>query len=211
MANLLLQIIPLSIAGAINPVGTLIIILILTGEKPIKKSLFFLLGSVLFLLVMIPIGYFLIHYSINSQNSHSVISAIIDLVFGILLILLAIFRKERKSTNHQEISVFKEFIFGFLFMLLNFDGLIVYFVILKNVFESNLSFILDFVILMISIIIIMSSIFLPVLLAIIMPQKSKIVLEKLKNFMTKHGQVISKIVVLIIAIYLIIKGFKILY
>ena len=58
----------------------------------------------------------------------------------------------------------------------------------------------------VNIIIVMSTMALPPFLATIMPHKSAQVLDVLNRFVEKRGQLISKIVIIIIAFYIIYKG-----
>jgi len=150
----------------------------------------------------------LLHYTVERPHANPQISAIVDIVLGILLLLLVFFRHPKPKTNlpEQAPSTWKQFVTGFGFMVIDLSTLVLYFAALKMVFDAKLNFAENTVLIIAIIIIAMSTMVLPVLLATVFPHSSARILEILNRFITKHGTLINKIIVFLIAIYIIYKG-----
>lgn len=208
MLSTFLQVLPLSLGGAVNPLGILIIFFLLgSKDRPLRRTWFFLLGSTIFLFLVVIIEYILLKYTLGATRHQTSTSAIIDILLGIILILLAIFRKKgQKAKTEKSGSIRYELVAGFFFMAIDLSTLVLYFAAVKLVFDAKLSFIENLGIFILNIVIVMSTMALPPLLATIMPKKSAKALDGLKNFIAKYGQLVSKIVIVLIAIYLIYKG-----
>lgn len=207
MLNTFLQVLPLSLGGAVNPVGILIIFFIITGKnRPLKRAWSFLAGSTTFLILVIFAEYFLLKYTLGTARHQTSASALIDIAIGIFLILLAIFRKKQRVKSEKKRNLWGEFIYGFIFMIIDISTLVLYFAAIKIISEDKLALPQNIVLFTVNTIIVMSTMTLPVFLASVMPARSDIVLNPLKSFINKHGQLISKIVIVIIGLYLIYKG-----
>ncbi len=213
MSQTFLQVLPLALGGAVNPFGILIIFLLLAGkDRPLKRTWLFILGSTLFLLVVVIVEHTLLQYTLGHARHESSTSAIIDIALGIILILLAIFRKKKQKAETKKASnMWQELLTGFFFMAIDLSTLVLYFAAVKMVFDAKLDFVQNTMIFAIIIIIVMSTMALPPFLATIMPKKSAKALDALNNFVSNYGKLISKIVVIIIAIYLISKGVMFFY
>ena len=123
-----------------------------------------------------------------------------------VLIILSIFKKQSRVDHSQEKTSLSLLFYGFGFMIIDLTTMVLYIAAVKIILEAKLSFGTDFLIFAAIIIIIMSTMALPVFLATLAPQKSAPLLAKLKNFVDKHGLLINKIVIILIALYLIYKG-----
>jgi len=213
MFSTFLQILPLSLGGAVNPLGILIIFFLLAGkDRPLKRTWLFLLGSAVFLILVVLIEHTLLKYTLGVSRHQTTYSAGLDIILGVILILLAIFRKKKQKIRSEKTrNLWGGLIYGFLFMAIDFSTLVLYFAAVKLVFDANLSFWQNTIIFTINIIIIMSTMALPVFLATVMPVKSAVVLDWLKRFISKYGSLVSKIVIVLIAIYLISKGVNFFY
>lgn len=208
MLNTFLQILPLALGGAVNPFGIIIIFFILASkEKPLKRAWLFILGSTLFLMIVVGVEHILLRYTLDISRHQNNNSSIIDIVLGILLILLAIFRKKKQKTKTKKTSnMWQELIAGFFFMAVDLTTLVLFFSLVKIVFDAKLPLGQDIIIFLVSIIITMSTMALPPFLATVFPNKSANILKALNQFVTKRGDLISKIVILVIGLYLIYKG-----
>lgn len=210
MLETFLSFLPLSLGGAVNPFGILIIFFLLAQEnKPLKKTWLFILGSITFLVLLIFLEYFLLKYTIGVGRHQTSISASIDVAFGVLLIFLAIFRKAKPKVKSQKSGKsWKMFVFGFVFMITDLSTLVLYIAAVKIIFEDRLILPINILFFALNILIAMSTMALPVFLATVAPKKSSHMLSLLKNFISKYGQLVSKIVIILIALYLIFKGVR---
>ena len=214
MLDTLLQIIPFSLAGAINPLGILIIFTLLAKEdKPVKRAWIFLVGSTVVLIALIFITKFLLGSTVHDARQENSTSAIIDIVFGVFLICWGIFKKKKQKTDVQKSSkMWQVFIGGILFMaILDIETIVFYLASMKVIYEANLQFFQKFIIYAINIIIVMSTMAFPVLLATLFPKSSAKILNSLRQFFVKYGDIITKVVIFAIAIYLIYLGLSFFY
>lgn len=210
MEDTLLKVLPLALGGAVNPVGIILIILLLTKDHPLKRVWLFLAGFSFALVVLACGAQIILKYTYGISIHKNIYSSIINIALGILLILLAIFHKGKQRAVLKNIgNAWNEFIYGFLFMIvLDISTLVLYFAAIKIIFDAKLSYVDDVLVFIIVILIIASTMVLPAFIATIMPKKSAAVLDLLSNFMVKHGQLINKVVVIVIGIYLIYTGTK---
>jgi len=208
MIDTFLKILPFSLGGAVNPFGILLIFFLLAAaRKPLQKAWLFLAGSVSFLIAVIFIENLLLQHTIGHTRHHTAVSADLDIALGITLILLVIFRKSaHKDESGKDRSRLGNFLFGFMFMITDLSTLVLYFSALKIVFEAHLSIPDDMILLAVNILITMSTMALPVLVATVMPAKSALILDPIKRFIGKHGNQVSKGVIFLIALYLIYRG-----
>jgi len=177
-------------------------------DHPLLRAWLFLLGSTFALIVLALVLEPLLIHSFEITHKKNTVSALIDIILGIVLIFLAIFSRRRQKLNTSKTkSPWIMLLAGFLFMIL-FDvtTLVCYVAVLKKIIDADLSIMNNIIILLISILIIMSTMTLPVLLAALMPQKSAKILSALHNFVAKHGKTFSKLVIILIALYLIYQG-----
>ncbi len=137
------------------------------------------------------------------------ISAILDIIIGAILIALAIFYKGKNRLKSQEQkSLRKIFVQGMLFMaLFDLESIITFLAAVKIVFDAHLGLFQDSGILVLDLVIAMSTMALPVALIALMPRRSAGFLSWLNHFIFKRGTLISKLVIMIIALYLIYSGF----
>jgi hypothetical protein len=208
MLSTFLQVLPLSLGGAVNPFGILIIFFLLAGkDRPLRRTWLFLLGSTIFLIAVVIVEHALLNYTLGIARHQTSTSSIIDIALGIILILLAIFRKKQQKAKTKKASnMWQELVAGFFFMAIDLTTLVLYFAAVKLVFDAKLPFLENVTLFTANIIIVMFTMALPPFLATIMPHKSTQVLDALNRFVEKRGQLISKIVIIVIAFYLIYKG-----
>jgi threonine/homoserine/homoserine lactone efflux protein len=214
MGNTFLQVLPLALGGAVNLFGIIIIFFLLASkDRPLTRTWLFLLGSTIFLILVVIVEHALLSYTLGHARHETSTSAIIDIVLGVILVLLAILRNkkqksktEKKAKTEKISSMWHQPVVGFFFMAVDFSTLVLFFAAVKMVFDAKLAFVQNTIIFAAVIIIVMSTMALPPFLATIMPHKSARALEAFNLFVTKHVQLISKIVIIVIAIYLMYKG-----
>lgn len=214
MLETLLKVIPFSLAGAVNPLGILIIFSLLAkDDRPIKRAWIFLAGSIVVLIALIFISKFLLSSTSDVAHEKNATSATIDIVFGVILILWTIFKKNKQKTKVREAGkLWQVFVAGIIFMaILDLETIITYLASMKIIYESGLEFFQRLVIYVINILIVMSTMACPVLLASLFPKKSAKILDSMHQFLAKHGQLVTKIVMQVIALYLLYLGLTYFY
>ncbi|MBK5226350.1 MAG: GAP family protein [Thermoleophilia bacterium] len=104
MEKTLLEILPLAIAATFSPSGLLLVTMILSGkDRPVKNSVVFLSGAVLFL---ISLGSFIMvayNSAVTSKSRPGSFAGAIDILLGLLIIVVigrsVIFRKKEKKVE----------------------------------------------------------------------------------------------------------------
>lgn len=214
MTETLFKIIPFALAGAVNPLGILIIISLLAKkDRPVKRAWLFLVGSILVLIGWIFFSQLILAGAFDISRQKDATSATIDIVLGAILIIWAIFKKNKPNQESQgTASLWKVFLAGVIFMLLlDVETIVFYLASMKVIFEAQLDFFQKSLIYIINIIIVMSTMAFPALVPVFFPSKADKILGWLNRFFTKYGQLIAKIVVLAIAIYLLYLGLSFYY
>lgn len=214
MSETLLKIIPFALAAAINPLGILIIISLLAKkDQPVKRAWLFLAGSILVLIALIFISKFILADTLGASREKDATSATIDIILGIVLIIWMLFKQNKqKSQEHETANLWKIFVAGVIFMLLlDLETIIFYLTAMKVIFQANIDFWQKFLVYAINILIVMSTMAFPVLVPTFFPSKSDIILGWLNRFFSKYGQLIGKIVILAIAVYLLYLGLSFYY
>ncbi|MCL5795680.1 MAG: GAP family protein [Patescibacteria group bacterium] len=214
MSQTLIQIIPFALAGAINPLGILIIISLLAKkDQPVKRAWLFLAGSILVLIAWIFLSHLILAGAFDISRQKDATSATIDIVLGAILIIWAIFKKNKaKQESQRTASFWKIFVAGVIFMLIiDVETIVFYLASMKAIFEAQLNFWQQSLVYIINIIIVMSTMAFPALVPIFFPNKAEKILGWLNGFFTKYGQLIGKIVILVIALYLLYLGLSFYY
>ena len=210
MQKTLIEILPLALAAAMSPSGLLLVFTILSGKKdPKRGSLAFVLGSMLFLIVLGLLVMLTFNPAVKQANHPEKISAIIDIVLGSLILVvtgrsLLVKKKEKKASGKSRKRPY--FVIGFFYMVVNTSTLIPFIAASKIIAENSLGpggSVIAFVYLLV---ITMSLISLPVIMTFLLPAQSEKILGPLKSFMSRHGARIAQVFFLVIAVYLIARG-----
>ncbi|MFA5802101.1 MAG: GAP family protein [Thermoleophilia bacterium] len=212
MEKSLLEILPLALAATISPSGLLFVTMILSGkDHPKKNSVLFLCGAVL-LLVVLGSAISLTYKSAVATAGHPDNTAgILDIVMGILIIVFigktVIFGKKdrpaRKKKQHRPYLIM-----GFLYMIINASSLIPYIAASKMIAENEIGLGNTIVVFTALILITMFMISFPVMITILLPEKSERVMAPVKSFMARYGNQIAQGYFFLIAIYLIVHGIR---
>lgn len=218
MQEVFLHILPLLLGAAISPVATIGMIAVLTTkDSPKLKGFTYLVGAIIpLLLIGIP-GIFLFA-NIQFKPANSNVSSTIDLVAGLLLLALAVknfFKKPshqltKKAKSHKQLSPAKSLALGTVLMITNFSTIVLFLPAVKDIALSSLDDIEKMTVLLVSIPVVMSMIVLPLVIAVLLPNSSKSILERLRVFMTRHNRAIVQAMLIIFGVYLLAKGFGII-
>jgi threonine/homoserine/homoserine lactone efflux protein len=210
MGKTFLEVLPLALAATISPTGLLFVMMILGGkEKPKPKSLQFVTGSALFLFLLGLLVFFTFKPAINATVSPSQTSAILDIVFGTLIVLFithSVFVKKKDKPEKTKKHNRPYLLLGFLYMLVNVSTLIPFIAAVKIIATNKLAPLDDLGILVFVVVVSVLLVAFPVIISYTMPNKSKRILDPTNRFFSKYGAKIANVYFLLIAVYLILKG-----
>lgn len=213
-----MRILPLLLGAAISPVATIGMIAVLTTkDKPKLKGFIYLIGAIIPLLIIGIPGIFLFA-NIQFKPANTNVSSALDLLAGLLLLVLAIknFLKKsshqtvKKAKSQKQLAPAKSLVLGMALMVTNFSTIVLFLPAVKDIAVSSLDEIEKLIVLFISIPIVMAMIALPLVIAVLMPNSSSSVLERLRLFMTKHSKAIVQAMLIVFGIYLLAKGFGVI-
>jgi hypothetical protein len=209
MDRTFLQVLPLALAATISPSGLLFVMMILSGkDRPKIKSLQFILGAAAFLFVLGLFTFLTFKPAINATAHPSLTSAIIDIVFGVLIlgvIIHSVFGKKKDKTDKKKRNI-PYILIGFLYMIINVSTLLPYVAALKIISTNKLGVFDDFWMFIAVLLITMIMIAFPVVITYALPHKSKKILDPTTRFFSRYGTTIANVYFFAIAVYLIVKG-----
>ncbi len=209
MLATLARILPLALTAAINPTGLLLVMSILSSkEDPGKKSRSFLLGALMFLIVLGLLITFTFHPAVQQAKNPNRISAAIDVLLGLLIFLaLGISKFGKRKDKPKKKQRKRPFaVIGFLYMLLNASTLIPFIAATKIISDQEPGFWDKLPLFAVLVLITMSMISLPVIVSSLFPEQAERVLGPLKSFMARHGRTVADVFFLAMAVYLFIYG-----
>jgi hypothetical protein len=214
MGRTLIEILPLAVAAAVSPAGLLAVMAILSGKGNARRnSLFFLLGSMLLLVATGLIVILFFHRAVHASSHSKEISAWIDIALGCLIIMIVAFqvlykggKEEKKEEPHPHKRPY--FVIGFLYMMVNTSTLIPFIAACKIIGADRLALAYNITLLAFVVAVTTSLIAIPVILSYAAPNRSEAILGPVKSFMNKHGGRIAQVFFLLIAVYLLLRGFR---
>lgn len=210
----MLHILPLLLGAAISPVAAVGMIAVLTTkQQPRIKGFVYLLGASIPLVVIGVVSIFFFT-SLSLQPKNANVSSTIDLVAGVLLLALAVknfYTKPKKSKKAQHsFGIGQTILLGTVIMLTNFSTIVLFIPAMKDVAVSSLTTPDKTLVLLVSIFVTLSLVALPLLIAVVAPNSSKSILEKLRVFMVRHNKTIIQSMLIVFGIYLLAKGFGVI-
>jgi len=210
MEKTFLEILPLAIAATFSPSGLLFITMILSGkEKAQRHALLFLLGAVIFLLILGMVVMETYKSAIGDAAHPGDSSGIIDILFGTMIILIitrSLIKKDKPQAEPKKQKKRPFVVMGFLYMIINVSTLIPFIAACKIISENQLGFADSLPLFLFLIAVTMLMISFPVIVTLTMPLKSEKVMGPVKSFMSKHGPRIAQVYFLAIGVYLIAHG-----
>jgi len=187
------------------------------GEKnhPRLRTLALMAGSLIVGLILAFLGFKL--GTAAPVNEHqTLISAIIDLVFALIFIwlgLAALFPKKEKSGSifHQQnpkAQLWKWLGIGFIISATNFDAALLNFTAVKEIGSSEFNLAVKLILIIIGLLFFIAPILIPFVFNLLLPHKSKEILEPINNFIRKYSRYIVAIIFIVFAILLLYRGLK---
>ena len=209
MDSLIPRVILIGLAASVSPVAILFLISILSKHHARRNSLIFLLGYTLTLTALGIVGVFVFH--LGSGGRTSKVNGYIDLALGILCLLAILFtirkpKKQETTEVESDLKASRAFSLGSFAIIVNASTLIIYISGLHAISAAKLEPFDDIVALTILTLFTLTSLLIPIIIYFALPERSEKVLASLRVWLSRHSKVIEIVVLLIIGVYLVIKG-----
>lgn len=203
------RVIVIGLAASVSPVAIMALISILSRKHARRNSLIFLAGYTVTLTALGIIGVLVFH--VGSSGRTSKVDGYIDLALGILCLLAISLsirkpKKEKTTKVESDLRASRAFSLGSLAMIVNTSTFIIYISGLHAISAAKLEPFNDVVALALLTLFTLTSLLIPIIIYFALPEKSEKVLASLRVWLTKHSRVIGIVVLLIIGVYLVIKG-----
>lgn len=210
MLQTLLKTFPLSLVAAVSPVLIIFEIVVLSGKsKSILKTWFYVFGAGIVLLVIGVLELLVFRNLSLRPATPDNFSAYLDFIFAILLVWL-LFRRPHKSTNKPKRklpnSYYAYFALGAGLMMVNVSSLIPYLAMIKLLGETSITTIEKIQVLLLNIALILLPLIIPLLYCSIFSKSANKFLGALSSFTKRYSNIITKILLVVIIIYLIWHG-----
>lgn len=214
MITTLVKIIPLDLAATLSP-GILALTLILLGGKnhPKIRTLSLLVGALIVAAAIAILGMTLAKAT-PASDQPTLISAIIDLILGLIFIyfgLKQLTSKDRKLKEHdnaQGYQIFRWLIIGLLISITNFDAVLLNLAAAKEVGDAAISDINKIILLIINVLFFIAPTSIPFILYLIFPKFAAGFLGKLNIIVLKYSRYILMAMFLIFGFYFLYRGIK---
>lgn len=214
MLGLLAKIIPLDLASTLSP-GIFALAIVFLGSKfhPKLRTFYFLIGSAL---VGLGLAFLGLHFGklTSVDIKPNLVSALVDLFFGLLFIILGIkilVQKERKiklQEKEQKYEMLKLILAGIIISITNFDAVILNFTAAKEVGGTDIQNLIKLILLIVNISFFILPITLPLLVTFIFPKFAERILAKINKFVAKYSKYLMFALFVIFGIIFIYRGLK---
>jgi threonine/homoserine/homoserine lactone efflux protein len=210
MSDLILRILPLAVAAAINPTGILVVVALLATAK--RTALLLTAG---FCAAFIAFGVVVLALGLRLELTPGPTSAAIDLVAAAAIAYLGArsLQKRKKpkddpAKQHRHLGPAAAFGAGLALAAVDFSSIIPYLDALKDMVVAGAGSAAAWVALAVFLVICLFPMVAPVALAYIAPATAQRVLDPIRHSLQKHGQTIMAVVCFVIAAYLAVKSVR---
>lgn len=197
-----------SFGAAINfPILALVMVTLYFPQGS-RKTIYLLIGSeFLFLLVGI-IGLFLAPEFLSLNIRQSFFKNF-DLIIGAILLLLAIinvfYKKDEAKQARKNLENWQYFILGIVLAITNFNTLVLFISVLKNILQISEILYMRLALLGISSLILNLMIIVPLILYYISPALAQRILEPVNNFIQRHRKAIISTILFALSMILLFR------
>ena len=211
MTDLVLKILPLAVAAAINPTGILVLVALLATAK--RTALFLSAG---FCAVFIAFGALVLALGLRLELKPSTTSAVIDLVAAAVITYLGVRALRKKpaadaddpAKRHRKLGPAGGFAAGIALAASDFSSIVPCLVALKDMAIADAGAAASWTALAVFLVICLAPMVVPVALVYLAPHSAERVLGPLRRTLQKHGGTIIAAVCFVIAAYLALKGVR---
>ncbi|MFC1617703.1 GAP family protein [Patescibacteria group bacterium] len=213
MLELLARIIPLDFAASISPVVFALVLLLLGGKSPLKRTFWFLIGALVVGITVTLLGLTLGHV-VTGKFGQTDFSSAIDIFIGGLLVALAFWtllvkkKKHHLASTSEKSSLWRWLALGIVTGIFNWNGVFLNFVAAREVGVAEVGEIEKIAVLIINLLFYALPILLPLLLYLIFPGTAMRFLTKINYLMTKYSKYVVFILLIIVAIIIIDHGLR---
>jgi threonine/homoserine/homoserine lactone efflux protein len=209
--ELILKILPLAVAAAINPTGILVVVALLATAK--RGALLLTAG---FCTAFIAFGVVVLALGLRLELRPSTTSAVIDLIAAAVIAYLGArsLQKRKKPQDddpagkHRRLGPGATFGAGLALAVIDFSSIIPYLVALKDMVVADAGSLAAWTALVVFLVICLFPMVAPVALTYAAPTTAQRVLDPLRRSLQQHGQTIIAVVCFVIAAYLAVKGVR---
>lgn len=225
MDSLFAQVLPLAFGAAVSPMVLAASVLILAGrDHPRTRALAFLAGASVPLFAAGAFGAIVLGRpsSPSSPRFHVALSPSVDIVFGALLLLLALraavhkppTANERASAKTEDaatsggVHATRFFVFGFWSMATNPTTLAMLIPASKDIGRSSADLAERALVFAVLLAVTLSPIIVPIALEMVAPTYAHRVLGRLGQAARSHRRVIAAVVMAVLGVYLLARGIR---
>ncbi|MEV5436206.1 GAP family protein [Streptomyces sp. NPDC052682] len=212
MTTLLAKVLPLALGAAVSP--TLFVAAVVLLSDPVRarrRAGAFAVGAAVPLAVIGAAG--LVLFRGTRGQGHVRISPVVDLVFGLLLLLLAVraalvpARTEHRRRHRAVTSPAACAALGAGLMAVNFSSLALFVPAVKEIaLSASVSTADQVVVLAIAVVLALLAVLVPLVLYLIAPAQAQSVLTPLLAAAKRHSRAIGMAICLAFGVYLVVKG-----
>jgi threonine/homoserine/homoserine lactone efflux protein len=211
MLEILVQIIPLSIASTLSPGIVAIMVALLCGKnRPMLKALAFAFGGLLSVLVLTS-GVVSV---LNGANPPAILkSPEFAIVFGVVLVLFGIHSAFEKPYGEKEIETKKRkfaipllIALGFLVNITNFDAVLLYLTELKMIYFAGLADNREIILTSFCAFMFLLPSTFPIIARLAFPASSQEILDHVRKLLKKYGNALMAGLFIIFGLVFIWKG-----
>ena len=208
MGSLILKVIVIGLGASVSPVSIMVLISIMMTKNALKNALYFLLGFTVVLLAYGVISELIFH---DSDLGKSHVGGYIDIVFGVLcfLAIILVFRRGRKPRGERfgtGIGAGKSFGIGAATMAVNTSTIIIFISGVNVVATSKVSNLDALIAMIVLVFFTLLTLFVPILIYVVFPEKSATLLEKLRGWLVRHNRVMVSGILALFCVYLLTVG-----
>lgn len=212
---MLLRVIPFAVLGALSPFNiSLVILMLLSPERPIARAFSFIAGFVasLYVIGALTIGFFVnIYVPPLRPGAYVLITTlgVVLLVIGIRQLVTRIDPDEPPAAWMKQVSQFRPltaFGVGFLLSLLGIKTLTIYVSCLSIIITSGIGVVNQALTVLLVTFIMIVTMLIPVVVYLIEPQRGKDILRRMRFWMVENQHRIAGAVLLVVGIAIILVG-----
>lgn len=212
---MLLETVPLALGAAVSPIVLAITVAMLTGPGRTRRALAFVAGEAIPLLALA--GLILLFGSGVSLKLSPTALTVLDLVFAAILLaigLRALSRAVRKvpvkptssTDSHATVTPRRAFAIGVGSMCTNFTSLLLYLPALKLIAAGDLAFADELIATALVIVLVLSTVWLPLSLTRIAPATADAVLTRIAATFQRNERRVTILLGLGFGLYLLVRG-----
>lgn len=216
MSDTLAHVLPLALGAAVSPTILTIGILILAGQHGRLRMAIFTACNIGLMVVLAIVGLKVFSHAVTTNSSESMqsISATVDIVLGVVLLLLGVKmwihgdseKTEKPKETDSGLHPLRYALLGVAFTVTNFTTLVLYGPALKEIALAKLPSDEEILVTAILVAIATVTAWLPLVASVVAPKTATRILGDVKRFTTVHKRTISITVLFVFGAYLLWKG-----